>query len=860
MYPILLVMESADFVVTSPKGTDGGRSEKLFSKYFPQYVTQGTIAVLIQSLEPNTSVICEYTHNLTQALEAAATTGYARDPGFVTEFASYWTYVDQGYGASVGSQFVSPDNVSMLIDITIRERGSRASQAFAGYFSRALKAANTSPKFSVERTGDEYLMLDFNSNSIKDILVTDSVSAVIALCVLLLLINRLTMMLIPFLNLVVSACVGIGLLFPFTYVMDVTSYAPAIILAVLIAMTIDFSLFFLVRFRQEVQPYENVTNSDSSAADVVIITSVEGYDKAVARAVYSAGKVICVSGSTLALAFVGMTIMGVGYLLSISIGAAISLVLIVLVNLSLGPALLYAAPHFFGIHGVLPCCCCCNSCCSSSANSGGEFGVTSDDKEAVAASRWYRIAAILTTSEGAALIIALVLLAMLPIMMGVKDFRYGIENSLVYTDDLPSMAAVAHMGEHFSPGSMYPFYMVAHTKTSSAQTNISTFSEFFFAEFLCVIDDINARTNNSVDAAGGAVVSPAYAGGHRVPFWAARQLTTPGSRLYNTTHGAMYRALLDKMTTPDRRGSVALVVIDTDPMGAAGLRWIRTAQTVLRNHTAHTDYEWGLTNAAVSMFETSAKAYRNFPLMVGVTCGAVIAIVALIFRSVLLPLRLLVTLGLTITWTYGLASLVFCDGALDWTGLELGALGELYWVVPVIVITIIFGLGVDYDVFLFTRVTEYRAKGLSTTDAIRFGYYHTGSIITGAGVVMAIAFSGLMISRQRILQHLGFFLSTSVLLDTFIIRMLLVPALLYFLGDLNWWPSSIVRRKQKYSEEDAGNDDGEKTEVVVDRKTDSEEDEGEEEEINVKDDHNISSGSINGSSTKPVDEKCPLLS
>lgn len=834
-------MNSADFLVTSPKGTDGARSEKLFKQYFPEFVTQGTIAVLIRSLNPNVNVVCEYTHNITNALKTAATTGYEKNPDFVTEFAGYWTYVDQAQGnerivSAARTQFVSADNSSMLIQLSIREKGNKKSQAFAKYFSKVVKSVNTNKEFSVERTGDEYLQYDFNTYSIKDILITDSISATIALIVLLILINRLTMMVISFCNLVVSACISIGLLYPFTFGIDVTSYAPVIILAVLIAMTIDFSLFFLVRFRQEVQPLEgNITP--------------EGYDGAIARSIYSAGKVICVSGSTLALAFVGMTIMGVGYLLSISLGAAISLIIIVVVNLSLGPSLLYVAPKFFGIHGVLPCL----HKCIHRKGERGEFAVTSDDEEEVKKSRWYRIATVLTMGEGAALIIALVLLAMFPIMYGIKDFKYGIENSLVYTDDLPSMAAVIHMGDHFPQGSMYPFYMVAHTK-STASANASTFSDNFFTTFSKVIKDIGSRTNVTVDAvvSTSIVGSGGKYGGTKVPYTIAKMMTTPGSILYNRTEAAAYRGLVDKFTTPDKLGSVALVTISVDPMGEEGLHWIRAAQSSLRNFSKTTDYEWGITNMAVSMFETSAKAYKNFPIMVGVTCGAVIIIVALIFRSVLLPIRLLFTLGLTLVWTYGLSSLIFCAGVLDWTGLGLGTLGELYWVVPVIVITIIFGLGVDYDVFLFTRVTEYRAKGFSTVDSIRYGYYHTGSIITGAGIVMAIAFGGLMLSRQHILQHLGFFLSSSVLLDTFIVRMLLVPALLYFLGDLNWWPNSIVRKKQVVNGEDMINSNEKKGE---------EEDDEREEDIGMTNGNNNNKFNINSEEPSNLnDEKRPLLS
>jgi uncharacterized membrane protein YdfJ with MMPL/SSD domain len=138
--------------------------------------------------------------------------------------------------------------------------------------------------------------------------------------------------------------------------------------------------------------------------------------------------------------------------------------------------------------------------------------------------------------------------------------------------------------------------------------------------------------------------------------------------------------------------------------------------------------------------------------------------------------------------------LIFCGGVLDWISPSFSHnSGGLYWIVPLVALSIIVGLGIDYDVFLFTRITEARKDGMPPGEVIRFGYYHTGSVITGAGIVMSIAFCGLIFSKQFVLRQLGFFLSTSVLLDTFIIRMLVVPTLLYFLGDLNWWPMKMPK-------------------------------------------------------------------
>jgi len=116
-------------------------------------------------------------------------------------------------------------------------------------------------------------------------------------------------------------------------------------------------------------------------------------------------------------------------------------------------------------------------------------------------------------------------------------------------------------------------------------------------------------------------------------------------------------------------------------------------------------------------------------------------------------------------------------------------------------VTILCGLALDYDIFLFARIHEYKMDaGLSTKDAIIRGVYNTGSIITAAGCIMAIAFCGLLFSDITSLNQVGFILVVAVLVDTFIIRILLVPSVLSLAKEVNWWPGSrfkIVLQKKK---------------------------------------------------------------
>ena len=105
--------------------------------------------------------------------------------------------------------------------------------------------------------------------------------------------------------------------------------------------------------------------------------------------------------------------------------------------------------------------------------------------------------------------------------------------------------------------------------------------------------------------------------------------------------------------------------------------------------------------------------------------------------------------------------------------------------------SVIVGVGLDYDIFLLTRVLEYRHAGLGEAEAVVAGLSQTGHIITAAGVIMAIAFSGLLLSTEAVLNQLAFLLVFAVLVDTFIVRSMLVPAIMSALGRLNWWPQKF---------------------------------------------------------------------
>jgi RND superfamily putative drug exporter len=155
------------------------------------------------------------------------------------------------------------------------------------------------------------------------------------------------------------------------------------------------------------------------------------------------------------------------------------------------------------------------------------------------------------------------------------------------------------------------------------------------------------------------------------------------------------------------------------------------------------------------------------------------------FRSLLLPLKAIVLNLLSIGAAYGLLVVFFKWGAGGPLGLQ--SYDQIEGWIPVFLFAMLFGLSMDYEVFLVTRMREEWDNGRGNGDAVATGLAKTGQIVTAAGLVMIAAFSGFMIGRILGLQQFGFGLAVAILVDVTIVRMLLLPSAMALFGRWNWW-------------------------------------------------------------------------
>jgi RND superfamily putative drug exporter len=184
--------------------------------------------------------------------------------------------------------------------------------------------------------------------------------------------------------------------------------------------------------------------------------------------------------------------------------------------------------------------------------------------------------------------------------------------------------------------------------------------------------------------------------------------------------------------------------------------------------------------------------YSWFPWLLAAVLVATFFLLMRAFRSVVLALKAIVLNLLSIGAAYGLLVLVFKWGAGEWAGLI--AYDQIEGWIPVFLFAMLFGLSMDYEVFLVSRMREEWDNGATNEEAVVLGLTKTGRLVTAAGLIMFAAFMGFVAGSVVGLQQFGFGLAAAILIDVTIVRALLVPSAMKLFGRWNWWlPDGLAR-------------------------------------------------------------------
>jgi RND superfamily putative drug exporter len=223
---------------------------------------------------------------------------------------------------------------------------------------------------------------------------------------------------------------------------------------------------------------------------------------------------------------------------------------------------------------------------------------------------------------------------------------------------------------------------------------------------------------------------------------------------------------------------------------------VHIVRTIRNDYIPHAGFPAGervlLTGAPAFGLDFIDTAYSAFPWLLAAVLVITYFVLLRAFRSIVLPLKAVVMNLLSISATYGALVLVFQHGAGKVLGFHSSPQIEGW--IPIFLFAMLFGLSMDYEIFLLTRMREEWDRHHDNERAVVYGLEHTGRIITAAAIIMIAAFSGLMSGSFVGLQEFGFGLAVAIFLDATIVRALLVPALMKLLGRWNWYLPERMRR------------------------------------------------------------------
>eukprot|EP00937_MAST-01D_sp_MAST-1D-sp2_P007782 g7782.t1 len=769
--------------IVAPDGTQAYTANQKLAEFFPNASQTADVVLLVQALQSEDNVAYPpsvpsnpngiATHCVLKANSAPCVLKAAFETtekniknsthgALLRSMSSYYSTYEMGSPLAANTTFLPKTGRSDITYALISYNNSDAKKVtdFVDDLYDTVKSPNTK-RFNFTLTGTAAFQHQITAGVKKSLDKMDKISLPIALVVLALVIGSWRLLLIPILNIATSFASSFMIMYGISESIDVIVFAPSVMMSLIIALSIDYALFMLSRFSDELKggaSYEH-------AAEVMLAT---------------AGHVVLVSGFTLVVCFLGLCIFPLNLVRTIGIGAAVAIAFTMLINLSLTPALLFLLKAFFTTK-KLECNC---------ASTGGQ--APSGGKKV-----WAWLANLTTTRP------IMVLTVWVAVAIGVgtqaTNWTPSLKQSLLLPRGSSATAAFEDMSNAFGAGFVQPYKLIVQPPTGGTVWNAT-----FFKNMADVVsyDLTNASSPSYVPNTEAAfftgITNLGEAGGVTLPQASAcishcRSLTA--ECFANNGRCALVAELAQKYVTPKHNAAQYELTLKIDPFAEEGRTWLSNMKTSMDQlQTKYPGYHFYLHGSAGTDIDAVDKVYDLFPTAIGITLAIVMVLIGGAFRTLAVPVRAVLSLSCMLAFVYGLATLVYVKGKWDGptTPVELKATaGGINWFGPIMCFSILVGLGLDYDILLLDRVLEERRKGYSEKESVARAYEAIVPIVVAAGLIMIIAFSGLMASSQPNLNQIAFYLLFGVAWDTLVSECMIVPACMALLGKWNWWPRTF---------------------------------------------------------------------
>jgi putative drug exporter of the RND superfamily len=254
--------------------------------------------------------------------------------------------------------------------------------------------------------------------------------------------------------------------------------------------------------------------------------------------------------------------------------------------------------------------------------------------------------------------------------------------------------------------------------------------------------------------------------------------------------------------TLDTRGNAAVytVISDSAPSSNATEDLVNHLRsTTIPQATKGTDMTAHVGGQTAGYIDLAERISAKLPAMIAIVVGLSFVVLMLAFRSLVVPAKAAIMNLLSVGAAYGVVTAVFQKGwGAGLIGLESSI--PIVSFVPLLMFAILFGLSMDYEVFLLTQIKEHYEESKRPTRAVIDGLANTGRVITSAALIMVCVFTGFVLNGDPVVKEFGVGLAVAIAIDATLVRCLLVPAVMTLLGKASWWmPSWLGRRLPRIS-------------------------------------------------------------
>jgi predicted RND superfamily exporter protein len=647
--------------------------------------------------------------------------------------------------------------------------------------------------YSMTVTGIPPLESAMKHTVLKNMGAIDAVCIPVGLCIFAVAVRTSPFtMLVPLLTLIISLAGGLGLSAPLHPTLTITAFAPEMMMSVVIALSMDFSLFLLSRVREQ---------RANDAQKGVVRT----HGEIVWLCLKSVSHNILISGFAVSLAFSGLLFINDDFVRGCAAVSAIGALFTTLTSVSFLPSIVILLfPILFEWNNPFSRC---------RKQHDEEVPSATSDQSSSSRGRWFSVVRF-ATNHPLIVITAVGTIVATFLYVLVTGFSYDSSTLSIVPYDISYFPLFTQVNELFGPTGMAPFYIIVSSACSQSGDGVSVLSAAHFPVYDVIVDGLLASPEKfGVTLAD--IIAPNVYNGRRITYnesvalsvndsvYIEMQTMIVGS--YNLQFAPFAALSLLPPKAQDSYGPP-----QKDYLQALN-DFVEVLASDPRNSNVTAGLFIGFYGPQAGLWSTMIDVMGQFKTQVIVTLALLTIIICILFQSLLIAVRMLVTMFTTLCFSFGVVTSIIHYHWFDKSWSPMAHVDAYFWIIPVLSFSIVCVISLDYDVFLMTRVLELRrhvgeASGkallpdaqrcFSEVDCVVFAVGRTGETISWAATIMFIAFGSLAFANTVMMATYGMTIAFAVVFDAFVVRPILVPAMVSLLSSAGlsrflWWPRRL---------------------------------------------------------------------